>query len=104
MRVVFPTRLDCDRTDAEASFDVISRDIHVKPGNAYYGRRNPQYPMHRFVDMTDGKNGFAILNNCGLREYEAMDTRERPLAITLFRAYTYRNSPVFGRWETYPEM
>ncbi|MBP8130807.1 MAG: hypothetical protein KA184_14610 [Candidatus Hydrogenedentes bacterium] len=104
MRVVFPTRLDCDRTDAEASFDVISRDIHVKPGNAYYGRPNPQYPMHRFVDMTDGKNGFAILNNCGLREYEAMDTRERPLAITLFRAYTYRNSPVFGRWETYPEM
>ena len=104
MRVVFPTRLDCDRTDAEASFDVISRDIHVKPGNAYYGRPNPQYPMHRFVDMTDGKNGFAILNNCGLREYEAMDTREHPLAITLFRAYTYRNSPVFGRWETYPDM
>lgn len=104
MRVVFPTRLDCDRTDAEASFDVISRDIHVKPGNAYYGRPNPQYPMHRFVDMTDGKNGFAILNNCGLREYEAMDTRERPLAITFFRAYTYRNSPVFGRWETYPDM
>lgn len=104
MRVVFPTRLDCDRTDAEASFDVISRDIHVKPGNAYYGRPNPQYPMHRFVDMSDGKNGFAILNNCGLREYEAMDTRERPLAITLFRAYTYRNSPVFGRWETYPDM
>lgn len=104
MRVVFPTRLDCDRTDSEASFDVISRDIHVKKGNAYFGRPNPQYPMHRFVDMTDGKAGFAILNNSGLREYEAMDTRERPLAITLFRAYTYRNSPVFGRWETYPDM
>ncbi|MCK5861498.1 MAG: hypothetical protein KAH38_03370, partial [Candidatus Hydrogenedentes bacterium] len=27
-----------------------------------------------------------------------------PLAITLLRAFTYRNSPVFGRWETYPEM
>ncbi|HNT87867.1 MAG TPA: glycoside hydrolase family 38 C-terminal domain-containing protein [Candidatus Hydrogenedentes bacterium] len=104
MRVVFPTRLDCDRTDSEACFDVISRDIHVKRGNAYYGRPNPQYPMHRFVDLTDGKNGFAILNNCGLREYEAMDTRERPLAITLFRGFTYRNSPVFGRWETYPDM
>ena len=104
MRVVFPTRLDTDRTDSEASFDVISRDIHVKKGNAYYGKPNPQYPMHRFVDMTDGKMGFAILNNSGMREYEAMDTRERPLAITLFRGFTYRNSPVFGRWETYPDM
>ena len=104
MRVVFPTRLKCDRTDSEADFDVISRDITVKKGNAYYGKPNPQYPMHRFVDMTDGKKGFAIVNNCGLREYEAMDTAERPLAITFFRAFTYRNSPVFGRWETYPDM
>ena len=104
LRVVFPTRLDTDRTDSEAAFDVISRDIHVKKGNAYYGKPNPQYPMHRFVDMTDGEVGFSILNNSGLREYEAMDTRERPLAITLLRAFTYRNSPVFGRWETYPDM
>ncbi|NUN95444.1 MAG: hypothetical protein HUU16_04665 [Candidatus Omnitrophica bacterium] len=104
LRVVFPTRLKCDRTDSEASFDVISRDIHVKEGNAYFGRPNPQYPMHRFVDMTDGKVGFAVLNNCGLREYEAMDTAERPLAITLLRAFTYRNCPIFGRYEVYPEM
>ncbi len=104
LRVIFPTRLDCDRTDSEASFDVIPRDIHVKEGNAYFGRTNPQYPMHRFVDMTDGKKGFSILNNSGLREYEAMDTEDRPLAITLMRAFTYRNSPVFGRWETYPDM
>ena len=104
IRVVFPTRLDTDRTDSEACFDVIPRDIHVKEGSAYHGKPNPQYPMHRFVDMTDGEAGFAILNNSGLREYEAMDTAERPLAITLLRAFTYRNSPVFGRWETYPDM
>jgi len=104
LRVVFPTRLDCDRTDSEAGFDVISRDVHLKKGNAYYGRPNPQYPMYRFVDMSDGEAGFAVINNSGLREYEAMDTRERPLAVTLIRAFTYRNSPVFGRWETYPDM
>jgi mannosylglycerate hydrolase len=104
LRVVFPTRLKCDRTDSEASFDVIGRDIHVKKGNAYFGRPNPQYPMHRFVDMTDGKVGFAVVNNSGLREYEAMDTQERPLAITLLRAFTYRNCPIFGRWEVYPDM
>jgi mannosylglycerate hydrolase len=104
LRVVFPTLLDCDRTDAEANFDVISRDIHVKKDNAYYSKPNPQYPMFRFVDMTDGDNGFAILNNSGLREYEAMDSAERPLAVTLLRAYMFRQAPVFGRWEAYPGM
>lgn len=104
LRVVFPTRLDCDRTDSEAGFDVIPRDIHVKEGTPYYGKPNPQYPMHRFVDMTDGKQGFAVLNNSGLREYEAMDSADRPLAITLIRAFTYRNCPIFGRYETHPEM
>lgn len=105
LRVVFPTGLKkCNQTDAEAAYDVIGRDITVKKGNAYYGRTNPQYPMHRFVDMNDGKNGFAIVNNSGLREYEAMDTPERCLAITLFRAFIYRNCPSFGRYEVYPEM
>lgn len=104
LRVVFPTRLDCDRTDAEIAYDVIGRDIHIKETSPYYGHPNPQYPMHRFVDMTDGKVGLAVVNNSGLREYEAMDKDDRPLAITLMRAFTYRNSPVFGRWETYPDM
>jgi len=48
--------------------------------------------------------GLAVLNNCGIREYEAMDREDRPLAITFIRAFTFRNSPVFGRWETYPDM
>ncbi len=104
LRVVFPTRLDCDRTDAEIAYDVIGRDIHIKETSPYYGHPNPQYPMHRFVDMTDGEVGFAVVNNSGLREYEAMDMEDRPLAITLMRGFTYRNSPVFGRWETYPDM
>ncbi|HPU99118.1 MAG TPA: glycoside hydrolase family 38 C-terminal domain-containing protein, partial [Candidatus Hydrogenedentes bacterium] len=104
LRAVFPTRLQCDRTDAEIAYDVISRDITVKPGNPYYGRPNPQYPMYRFVDMTDGQVGLAVLNNSGIREYEAMDRADRPLAITFIRAFTFRNSPVFGRWETYPDM
>ena len=104
MRVVFPTHLEAEVTQAEAGFDVIPRDIHVKRGNAYYGRPNPQYPMHRFVDIADDKMGLAVLNDSGMREYEAMDTDDRPLALTLFRAFTYRNCPIFGRYEVYPEM
>jgi alpha-mannosidase len=104
VRVMFPTELKCDRTDSEAGFDVIGRDITVKKNNAYYGKPNPQYPMHRFVDMSDGKKGFAILNNSGMREYEALDNKERTLGLTLFRAVTYRNCPIFGRYEVYPDM
>ncbi len=103
LRVVFPTRLKAETSEAEVAFDVVSRDITVKKGNAYYGRPNPQYPMYRFVDMHDKKMGFAVLNT-GIREYEAMDNVERSLAITLLRAFTYRNCPIFGRWEVYPEM
>jgi 2-O-(6-phospho-alpha-D-mannosyl)-D-glycerate hydrolase len=103
LRVVFPTRLKTDATHSEAGFDVIPRDIHVKSDSAYYGKPNPQYPMHRFVDMSDGSVGLGILNT-GIREYEAMDTDERPLAITLFRGFTFRQSPVIDRWEVYPEM
>ncbi|MEA3365107.1 MAG: glycoside hydrolase family 38 C-terminal domain-containing protein, partial [Candidatus Hydrogenedentes bacterium] len=103
LRVVFPTCLRSDATYSEAAFDVIARDIHVKEKSPYFGKPNPQYPMHRFVDMTDGEVGFAVLNT-GIREYEAMDTAERPLAITLLRAFTFRQSPVIDRWEVYPEM
>ena len=103
LRVVFPTRLQTDATHSEAGFDVIARDIRVKEGSPYFGKPNPQYPMHRFVDMTDGSAGFAVLNT-GIREYEAMDTAERPLAITLLRAFTFRQSPVIDRWEVHPEM
>ncbi|KAA3618905.1 MAG: hypothetical protein DWQ05_05920 [Calditrichaeota bacterium] len=103
MRVVFPTHLECDKTQAEVSYDVVSRDIHVKKESAYFGKENPTYPMHRFVDMTDGNIGLAILNT-GIREYEAMDSADRALAITLFRAFVYRNCPVIGRYEVHPEM
>ncbi len=103
LRVVFPTRLKAKQTCAEAAFDVIGRDIHVKEGSPYYGKPNPQYPMHRFVDISDGERGLAFLNT-GTREYEAMDTDERPVALTLFRAYTFRQTPVIDQWEVYPEM
>ena len=38
--------------------------------------------MQRFVDMSDGNLGLAILNE-GLREYEAVVDDDRTLAITL---------------------
>ena len=103
LRVVFPTHLRAAVSSAEAAFDVIDRPIERPPGSLYYGRPNPTYPMHRFVDLSDGSVGLAVFNN-GIREYEAADTPARELALTLLRAFEFKQSPVIDRWENYPEM
>ena len=103
LRAMFPTNINVDVSAAEAAFDVIERPIIRTPDNIYYGRPNPQYPMHRFVDMSDGKVGLGIIND-GIREYEAIDNDERTLAITLFRGFTATQSPVIDQWDVFPEM
>ena len=103
LRVVFPTRIAAKVSCAEASFDVIERVIVRQPGTVYYGRDNPTYPMHRFVDLGDGKVGLGLIND-GMREFEAMEDEDRTLALTLIRAYEFKQSPVIDRWDAHPEM
>jgi alpha-mannosidase len=103
LRVAFPTRLEATHSHAEAAFDVIEREIVRTPANSYYNRENPQYPNHRFVDVSDGEMGLALIND-GIREYEAKDDDDRTLYLTLLRGYVFRNSPIIDRWDVYPEM
>jgi hypothetical protein len=103
LRVCFPTGLKAAVSAAEAAFDVIERPIERTPDSLYFGRPNPQYPMHRFVDISDGRTGLAVLND-GIREFEAVDDENRTLCITLLRAFTAMQSPVIDQWEVYPEM
>ena len=103
LRVCFPTGVAAEVSAAEAAFDVIERPIDRKPGTPYYGRENPTYPMHRFVDLSDGEFGVSFLND-GMREYEAVDDDVRTVCLTLFRAFTAMQSPVIDRWTVYPDM
>ena len=103
VRACFPTKLKVEVSASEASFDVIERDIIVKEGTPYYGKPNPQYPMHRFVDMSDGDLGLALFND-GMREYEAIPDDDRTIALTLFRGFTATQSPVIDQWDVYPWM
>lgn len=103
VRAMFPTKLDVKVSAAEAAFDVIERDIVVPESSPYYGRPTPQYPMHRFVDMSDENVGVAIFND-GIREYEAVVDDDRTVAITLFRGFTATQSPVIDQWDIYPWM
>ena len=103
VRACFPSNLDVKVSAAEAAFDVIERQIIVPEDSAYYGKPNPQYPMHTFVDMSDDKVGLGIFND-GIREYEALVDNDRTLAITLFRGFTATQSPVIDQWDVYPWM
>jgi len=103
IRVCFPTKLDATVSAAETAFDVIERPIDRTPDNVYYDRENPQYPMHRFVDVSDEKVGLAFFND-GIREFEAVDNADRTLSITLLRGFTAMQSPVIDQWDVYPWM
>jgi len=103
VRACFPTGLNVEKSAAESAFDVIERPIIRTPDSLYYNKENPQYPMHRFVDMSDGETGLAVFND-GIREYEAVDDDKRTLAITLFRGFTATQSPVIDQWDVYPWM
>jgi mannosylglycerate hydrolase len=103
VRVCFPTGIRAIVSVAEAAFDVIERPIDRPEGSLYYGKPNPQYPMHRFVDVSYGKLGLAIIND-GIREFEAVDDDRRTLCITLVRGFTAMQSPVIDQWDVYPWM
>ena len=103
LRVCYPTGIAAKTSDSEAAFDVIEREVIRTPGTWYWGRPNPVLPMHRFVSFSDGEKGITFLN-AGIREYEAMEDDDRTVALTLFRAFTFRQPPILDRYDVYPEM
>jgi alpha-mannosidase len=103
LRVMFPTGINAKVSNAEAAFDVVEREIDRPEGSPYYETPNPTHPHYRFVEVNDGKAGFAVLND-GLREYEVTDNASRTVAITLLRGYVVSLCTVSNRWEIHPEM
>ncbi len=103
LRVMFPTGLTAAKScHVETAFDVVEREIELTPESPWYGGENATFPMQRFVDVSDGENGLAIINR-GLREYQ-VDETERAIGVTLMRAYEINLTTVRWRWESHPEM
>ncbi|MFC1581931.1 alpha-mannosidase [Planctomycetota bacterium] len=100
LRIMFPTLIDTDKVQVEMPYDIVTRDIQMPKCRDW---REPYYPrqvQQNMVDLTDGKRGFAVLNQ-GLTQYEAVDNQERVLAITLIRAITNWNA---ARLAFYPDQ
>jgi alpha-mannosidase len=104
LRVMFPTSLTKAKTcHAESAFDVVERPIEPGPDSPWHGIGPRTFPMQRFVDVSDGRAGLAILNE-GLREYEVTRDAERTIAVTLLRAFEVSICTSAAGWEVFPEM
>lgn len=95
LRILFPTGLkDAEKSFAGGRFNVLERDISLpSQEEGWVEPPYPTKPFWNFCGASDGKNGVTVYNQ-GLIEYEVKDTPERPVTITLIRAF---GKFVFGR-------
>ncbi|HEX6819453.1 MAG TPA: glycoside hydrolase family 38 C-terminal domain-containing protein [Ktedonobacterales bacterium] len=94
LRVLFPVPFVAETADAEGVFDVTTRPAQrtgPEPGEPAWllWMETPvnTHPQKRFVDISDGTRGLAILNR-GLPEYEVLpyeDGESSAIALTLLR-------------------
>lgn len=90
LRVLLPTGVQADFADSSGHFNVdrrAARPVHGENNESYPEMQT--LPMQRFVDVSDGTNGFAVVSN-SFTEYELMTDSRRTLALTLFRSVRNR--------------
>jgi mannosylglycerate hydrolase len=87
LRAMFPTYLsEATHADAGGHFIVDHRPIRPQgatPDSVWVDMAT--LPQNKFVDLSDGKTGFAFINE-GLTEYEVTNTRDRVVALSLLKA------------------
>lgn len=89
-RVMFNTGIKSEYSYAAGHFNVDKRVIpNLKEESSEYYPEMQTLPQQNFIDVSDGKCGFAIINNC-LSEFEAVNNESGTLAITLFRSVRNR--------------
>lgn len=87
LRMIFPSDVDTDVSNASAQFDVVSHPIHVKAvtAEAWVEDVPTTFPQQDWVDVSDEERGLCLINR-GLPEYEVLATERREVSITLLRA------------------
>jgi Alpha-mannosidase len=87
VRMIFPSDVNTDVSNASAQFDVVSHPIHVKPvtDEAWVEDAPTTFPQQDWVDLSDQQRGLCLINR-GLPEYEVLASERREVAITLLRA------------------
>jgi alpha-mannosidase len=89
LQVAFPSRIEAETVFAQGQFDVLERPVKLPFSENYREPPQPEQPMNSFIDITDGINGLAILNE-GMKAYEASDQSAPELRLTLLRCFPLR--------------
>ncbi len=89
LQVSFPTGVTADTVQAQTPFDVVTRPIERVDPSLFAEKPQTEHPMDRFVDVSDGDAGVALLNE-GLKAYEAHDDPAQTLSLTLLRCFPLR--------------
>ena len=89
LQVSFPSYISADSAFAQGQFDVLERAVKLPYSEEYVEPPQSEQPMNSFIDISDGKNGLAILNE-GMKAYEATDEAQPELRLTLLRAFPLR--------------
>jgi len=92
LRVMFPVDINATCSEAEGQFDVVQRSLERPDTTGWVEQPMYDYPLHNFVDLTDGKTGAAVFAS-GIKEYEIINDRHNTIALTLLRAFTYVIQP-----------
>jgi len=100
LRLMIPTGIRATHSHGEGQFDVVARSLERPDTSAWVEQPMYDYPMHHFVDVSDGQKGLAILAD-GLKEYEVLPDKNNTLAITLLRTFEYRINPAAP--QAYPD-
>ncbi len=92
LRVLLPTGIQAATTScAGGHFTVDERPVEPRreAGNNEFWPEMQTLPTQRFVDVSDGSRGLAVLHKC-FTEFEVMRDGRRTLAMTLFRSVKNR--------------
>ncbi len=89
LQVCFPGQIAAQTVHAQGQFDVIERPVRLEPSETYLEPLQSEQPMNSFIDISDGRQGLAILNE-GMKAYEAVCEEKSELRLTLLRAFPLR--------------
>lgn len=92
LRLMFPSGINTLHSHGEGQFDAPARPLELPDSSDWIEKPMPDFPLHHFVDVSDGQKGLAILVD-GLKEYEVLNDEEKTIAITLFRTFEYKINP-----------
>jgi len=100
LRIMFPTNLNAKFHYGEGQFNVVKRSSERPDTKDWIEQPMYDFPLHHFADVTDCKNGLAVLVD-GLKEYELLNDKKKTLAVTLFRGFEYIIAPSSRQDYTY---